>query len=71
MIIRLATVFLCTACIWLVACSIAWFGGSYAYAAFNGLHYSLGWGDVVSVIRITILIAATVTLITWVKMRNF
>jgi hypothetical protein len=70
MIGRLVTVFLCTACIWFVACSIAWVGGGYAYAKFNDLHYSVGWGDIVAITRITLVIAAGFTLITWLKMRN-
>lgn len=69
MIRRLAKVFLCTACIWLVACSIAWFGGSYAYSAFNGLHYSPGWNDIVAIVRIALLIASVFTLLAWIKTR--
>jgi len=41
------------------------------YAAFNGLNYSAGWHDVVAIVRLTLVIAATFTLITWIKARNF
>jgi hypothetical protein len=70
MIGRLVTVFLCTACIWFAACSIAWIGGGYAYATFNGLHYSVGWGDIRAITRITLVMAAGFTLITWLKVRS-
>jgi hypothetical protein len=70
MIRRLATVFLSTACIWLVACSIAWLGGSYAYVMFNRLNYSPGWNDVVAIVRIALLIASVFTLVTWIKVKN-
>jgi hypothetical protein len=67
MIRRLAMMFFCTAGIWLVACSIAWFGGGYAYAMFNGLHYSPGWSDVVAIARVTLVIAIVFTLLAWIK----
>lgn len=70
MIGRLVTVFLCTAFIWLIACAIAWFRGSYVYAAFNGLHYSPGRGDIVTIVRFALVIAFAFTLLTWIKTRN-
>lgn len=70
MIGRLVAVFVCTAIIWFVASSIAWVGGSYAYAIFNGLHYSVGRSDVIAIIRITLVIATGFTLITWINVRN-
>jgi hypothetical protein len=70
MIGRLVAVFLRTFCIWFVACLIAWVGGSYTYAKFNELHYSVGWSDVITIIRMALLIAAGFTLITWLKVRN-
>lgn len=70
MIGRLTVVFLYTACIWFIACSIAWIGGSYMYAAFNRLNYSAGWHDVIVIVRLTLVIASAFTLITWIKARN-
>lgn len=70
MIGRLVAVFLCTACIWFVACSIAWIGGSFAYATFNDLHYSVGWDDIIAITRAALVIAAGFTLITWLKVRK-
>jgi TRAP-type C4-dicarboxylate transport system permease small subunit len=67
---RLAKVFLCTTCIWLIACAVAWFGGSYAYATFNGSHYSPGRGDVMTVVRLALVIAFAFTLLTWIKTRD-
>ncbi|MGF6840320.1 hypothetical protein QF001_004187 [Paraburkholderia youngii] len=69
MIGRLVTVFFCTSCIWFVVCLIAWVGGSYTYAKFNDLHYSVGWNDITTIIRIALVIAAGFTLITWLKVR--
>jgi hypothetical protein len=70
MIFRLAKVFFYSTFIWLVAFTISWFGGGYVYAAFSGLRYFPEWSDVMTIIRLTLVVSMFLTLLTWIKTRS-
>ncbi len=67
---RLIRIFLLALLIWSVACFLMWCIGITLYSYFNGFYYSLGWNDIKTIAKLTLVISASYTFIAWLNIHR-